>query len=138
MVTTTTIDFTFTILSGKEEITPDLYKYISDRYGLVYKNIQKSYDDISGAVTYIARIKNVEAKLELLKPFRQSSNAFKQNKFVAQLYTAAIRLNTHVQDRSNKHDLNLWLFENEVKVVREWALLCEETGVIIDPSNIQF
>lgn len=136
-INTYVINFIFTIPGDEEAITPNLYKYVSDKYGLVYKNIQNSYNDINSAVTYIAKIDNVEAKLDLLKPFRQNSNSFKQNKFIAQLYTATIRLNTHVQDRSNNGDLNVWLFENEIKVVPEWALLCEETGIIIDPSNIQ-
>jgi len=130
------INFNFNIFNNESIITPDLYKYVSDKYGLVYKNIQNSYAEIDNAVKHIARIDNVEAKLELLKPLRQSSKIFQQNKFISQLYAATITINTHVKDKSEDHDLNLWLEANEVKVLPEWASLCQETGITISSSNI--
>ena len=133
----TDINFVFTILGDIDAITPDLYKYISDKYGLVYKNIQDSYNNINEAVTFIAKIDNVEAKLDLLKPLRQSSRTFQQNKYISQLYSATLKINNHVINRSEKTDLNIWLSENEIKVIPEWAFLCEETGITINSSNIQ-
>lgn len=135
--TETTIDFVFLIVGDINAITPELYKYISTKYGLVYKNIQDCYADFSNAVIHIAQIDNVEAKLDLMKPLRQSNNELVQKKFVSQLYSATIKINSHVLDRTNNSDLNDWLVENNLKVTQEWSILCQETGFPVSDSNIE-
>ena len=129
------LDFEFTILGDESAITPDLYKYISDRYSLVYKTIQDTYITFNDIVTYVAQLDNVEAKLDLLRPLRQSSREFRQHRYISQLYAAVIQINRHVFFFTLQ-DINQWLAENDTKVTIEWATLCADTGTIIDDSNI--
>jgi len=118
-------------------ITPELYKYVSDRYAWAYRSIQNSYEDFSSAVSHIAQIDNVEAKLDLMRPLRLSARSFEQSKFTSQLYSAVIKINNHVVDRSEQKNLNLWLSDNGIKVNRDWANLCSETGTTIEEENIE-
>jgi hypothetical protein len=83
-----------------------------------------------------AQLNNPDAKIDLLKPLRGTQKDFNQNKIIANLYPAVQKLNKHILDRTGKTNLNDWLSENEVKVLRDWATLCEETGITIDEENI--
>lgn len=132
----TIIDFEFYIYGISSTITPELYKYLSDQYGFAYHDARYSLDNIQEAVTHIAQINNADAKIDLLKPLRGTQKDFNQNKLIANLYPAVRKLNKHILDRTGKTDLNDWLSENEVKVLRDWATLCEETGITIDEENI--
>lgn len=133
----TIINFEFYIYNITSPITPPLYKYISDQYGFAYNDTRYTLDNIQNAVTYVARMDNVDAKIDLLKPLRGTQKDFDQNKIIANLYPAVRKLNKHVLDRTGKNNLNDWLSENKVKVIRDWATLCEETGIIIDEENIE-
>ena len=132
----TIIDFEFYIYGISSTITPELYKYLSDQYGFAYHDARYSLDNIQEAVAHIAQINNADAKIDLLKPLRGTQKDFNQNKLIANLYPAVRKLNKHILDRTGKTDLNDWLSENEVKVLRDWATLCEETGITIDEENI--
>lgn len=132
----TIIYFEFNIFGTNSSITPELYKYISDRYGLAYKETKQLLNNVQDAVTYIAKIKNPDAKIDLLKQLRTNQKDFDQNKLVSNLYPAVRRLNDHVLNRTGKNDINDWLLENDIKVIRNWAALCEETGIVIQESNI--
>ena len=132
----TIIDFEFYIYGISSAITPELYKYLSDQYGFAYHDARYSLDNIHDAVTHIAQLNNPDAKIDLLKPLRGTQKDFNQNKIIANLYPAVQKLNKHVLDRTGKTNLNDWLSENEIKVLPDWAILCEETGIIIDEENI--
>ena len=132
----TTIDFEFYIYGIESAITPELYKYISDQYGLVYHDARYSIDNVQEAVSHVAQLNNPDAKIDLLKSLRGTQKDFNQNKIISNLYPAVRKLNKHVLDRTGKTNLNDWLSENEVKVLRDWATLCEETGITIDEDNI--
>lgn len=132
----TVINFEFDIYGISSAITPELYKYISDQYGFAYHDARYSLNSVQDAVTYIAQLNNVDAKIDLLKPLRGTQKDFNQNKIIANLYPAVEKLNKHVLDRTGKTNLNDWLVENRVKVLRDWATLCEETGIVIDEENI--
>ena len=124
-------------LNNNSTIDPELYKYISDRYAWVYRSIQDLYENFNNAVIHVAQMNNVEAKLDLMKPLRLSMKSLEQSKFTSQLYSATIKINSHVENRSEQKNLNLWLNDNEIKVLRDWAILCSETGTIIAEENIQ-
>lgn len=136
-ISETVFTFTFIILGDDSAITPELYKYVSDRYAWVYRNVQNSYEYFNNAVVHVAQMDNVEAKLDLMKPLRLSIRSLEQSKFTSQLYSAAIKINSHIEDRSEQRNLNLWLSDNGVKVLRDWASLCSETGTTIEEENIQ-
>ena len=118
-------------------ITPELYKSISDRYAWVYRNIQNSYENFNNAVIHVAQMNNVEAKLDLMRPLRFSMRSLEQSKFTSQLHYAVIKINTHIENRSEQKNINFWLNDNGIKVLRDWAILCSETGITIEEENIQ-
>lgn len=120
-----------------ETINPELYKYVSDKYGLVYRSVQNSFTYLDDAVIHIARMNNVEAKLDLMRSFRSCCNEFEQNKFIPNLYSAASAINNHVINRAGFSDINDWLSSNNIKVIQEWASLCSKIGFTIESSNIE-
>jgi hypothetical protein len=132
----TIINFEFYIYHFSSTITPELYKYISDKYGIVYHKAKYSLNNTQEAVIYIAKLNNVDAKIDLLKPIRGTQKDFNQNKIISNLYPAVNKLNNHVLDRTGTTNINDWLYENNIKVIRDWANLCEQTGMTIDEENI--
>jgi hypothetical protein len=132
----TIIYFEYEIIGFVSPITPHLYKYVSDQYGLVYQAILFCKNGFNGAASYIAQIDNPDAKIDLLKPIRTTARELDQNKMTANLYPAVTSINNHVTRRYNVSDINDWLSSNSIKVVREWAELCEQTGTTIEEENI--
>jgi hypothetical protein len=129
-------EFQFYILSDASAITPNLYKYISDRYGFVLRNIRESSDLLNNALVHIAGIDNVEAKLDILDAFRDINRTIAQQDY-SKLHSATERLNNHVLSRESIGDINDYLAGNRLKVVQEWADLCAEIGMVVDPINIE-
>jgi hypothetical protein len=134
----TVINFEYYIFGQFDAISPELYKYVSDKYGGVYQTVLGCKSAFSGAANLVASMENSpQAKIDLLKQLRNSERGFDQTKFTSNLYSAVSTINKHVVDRNGMSDINDWLSYYNVKVVREWASLCEQTGTIIDESNIE-
>lgn len=127
--------FKFLILSSEDPIAPELYQSVSTLYGNVYKNLKDSSSSIDSAFSVIATMSNPEVKIELMKNFSNLTNQAKQDKLISNIQSCVLSLNNHVSLRSQK-SLNEWLFEFEIKVTRDWADLCEQTGTVIEEINI--
>lgn len=133
----TIIEFEFYIYGVNSSVTPELYKQISDQYGTVYQQLQQSLSNIGAAVSHVATLDNPDAKIDLLQQLRNNQREFSQNKMISNLYPAVSKINYHVISRNGKENINEWLSEKEIKVIRDWANLCRETGTIIDEENIE-
>ena len=115
---------------------PDLYLTLSNNYGAAVRGLQIASDNIDEVLFYIVQLDNVEAKLDIMGPIQLINEQIQQVIDYSKLLPAVRALNHSSISRSGAADLNDYLSMNNLKICKEWADLCGQTGITVDPSNI--